>query len=402
MPIAPSQVMGRTEFIALMAMMFATVAFSMDAMLAAIPDIADEIADGSVSHAAWILTSFVAGMGLGTFFAGPLSDAFGRKPIVYVGVVIYILSAMAAWTTSSLEWILFARFCQGLGAAGPRVVSMAMVRDLFSGREMARIVSIAMTIFILVPAIAPALGQLIINAFGWRSIFGAFIVFSLIVVVWVATRYTESLEIEDRRPLQMGLMIDAVKQLLTHKTVRLSILIQTLMLAMLFSTLILIQPIYDQIYDRAETFPLWFGAVALFSGASSLLNAYIVTRFGMYKVVTRTLFIQVIIGGIVLIALFLFPAISFPLFVFWQFCLFSQAGLTMGNLNAISMEPMGHIAGMAASVVGSISTLGGALIASPVSLFLSDTPAPLIITVLGFGLCAIFLMRHVNSYVTED
>ena len=402
MPIAPSQVMGRIEFISLMAMMFATVAFSMDAMLAAIPDIADEIADGSVSHAAWILTSFVAGMGLGTFFAGPLSDAYGRKPVVYAGVVIYILSAMAAWTTSSLEWILFARFCQGLGAAGPRVVSMAMVRDLFSGREMARIISIAMAIFILVPAIAPAMGQVIINAFGWRSIFGTFIIFSLILVIWVGSRYNESLAVVDRRPLQMGLMLDAVKQLLTHKTVRLSILIQTFMLAMLFATLILIQPIYDQIYDRGETFPFWFGAVALFSGASSLLNAHIVTRFGMYRVVTRTLFIQVVIGATVLITLILFPAISFPLFVFWQFCLFSQAGLTMGNLNAISMEPMGHIAGMAASVIGSISTLGGALIASPVSLLLSDTPAPLIITVLGFGLCAMFLMSRINRQVAKN
>jgi len=398
----PSQAMGRTEFIALIAMMFSTVAFSMDAMLAAIPDIADEIADGSVSHAAWILTSFVAGMGLGTFFAGPLSDAYGRKPIVYAGIVIYILSAMAAWATKSLEWILVARFCQGLGAAGPRVVSMAMVRDLFSGREMARIVSIAMTIFILVPAIAPAMGHVIINAFGWRSIFGTFITFAVVLAIWMGTRYNESLAVEDRRPLRMGLMLDAVRQLLTHKIVRLSILIQTLMLAMLFATLILIQPIYDQIYNRGDTFPLWFGAVALFSGTSSILNAYVVTHFGMHRVVTLTLFIQICAGIFVLISMTLVPTISFQLFVFWQFCLFSQAGLTMGNLNAISMEPMGHIAGMAASVVGSISTLGGALIASPVSLLLSDTPAPLIISILGFGLCATYLMRQINQQITEN
>jgi DHA1 family bicyclomycin/chloramphenicol resistance-like MFS transporter len=398
----PSQAMGRTEFIALIAMMFSTVAFSMDAMLAAIPDIADEIADGSVSHAAWILTSFVAGMGLGTFFAGPLSDAYGRKPIVYAGIVIYILSAMAAWATKSLEWILVARFCQGLGAAGPRVVSMAMVRDLFSGREMARIVSIAMTIFILVPAIAPAMGHVIINAFGWRSIFGTFITFAVVLAIWMGTRYNESLAVEDRRPLRMGLMLDAIRQLLTHKIVRLSILIQTLMLAMLFATLILIQPIYDQIYNRGDTFPLWFGAVALFSGTSSILNAYVVTHFGMHRVVTLTLFIQICAGIFVLISMTLVPTISFQLFVFWQFCLFSQAGLTMGNLNAISMEPMGHIAGMAASVVGSISTLGGALIASPVSLLLSDTPAPLIISILGFGLCATYLMRQINQQITEN
>jgi DHA1 family bicyclomycin/chloramphenicol resistance-like MFS transporter len=309
---------------------------------------------------------------------------------------------MAAWATKSLEWILVARFCQGLGAAGPRVVSMAMVRDLFSGREMARIVSIAMTIFILVPAIAPAMGHVIINAFGWRSIFGTFITFAVVLAIWMGTRYNESLAVEDRRPLRMGLMLDAIRQLLTHKIVRLSILIQTLMLAMLFATLILIQPIYDQIYNRGDTFPLWFGAVALFSGTSSILNAYVVTHFGMHRVVTLTLFIQICAGIFVLISMTLIPTISFQLFVFWQFCLFSQAGLTMGNLNAISMEPMGHIAGMAASVVGSISTLGGALIASPVSLLLSDTPAPLIISILCFGLCATYLMRQINQQITEN
>jgi DHA1 family bicyclomycin/chloramphenicol resistance-like MFS transporter len=237
MPIAQNQFMGRGEFIALMAMMFATIAFSIDAMLPAIPQIANEIAGGDRAKAAWVLTSFVAGMGLGTFFAGPLSDAFGRKIIVYVGAVIYISSAVAAWATSSLEWMLVARFIQGIGASGPRVVSLAIIRDLFVGREMARIVSIAMTIFILVPAIAPAMGAILINTFGWRGIFPAFIVFSLISVMWVGTRLNEPLAPENRRPMRIGLMIDAVKQIVSNKTVRLSIAMQTLMLSMLFSTL---------------------------------------------------------------------------------------------------------------------------------------------------------------------
>jgi DHA1 family bicyclomycin/chloramphenicol resistance-like MFS transporter len=397
MPIAQNQFMGRGEFIALMAMMFATIAFSIDAMLPAIPQIANEIAGGDRAKAAWVLTSFVAGMGLGTFFAGPLSDAFGRKIIVYVGAVIYISSAVAAWATSSLEWMLVARFIQGIGASGPRVVSLAIIRDLFVGREMARIVSIAMTIFILVPAIAPAMGAILINTFGWRGIFPAFIVFSLISVIWVGTRLNEPLAPENRRPMRIGLMIDAVKQIVSNKTVRLSIAMQTLMLSMLFSTLTMIQPIYDDIYNRPDTFPIWFGAIALLSGGSSLLNAFIVTRFGMHKVITWSIALQVLIGAIVLVTMSSISTDGFFVFIFWQFCLFAQAGLTVGNLNAIAMGPMGHVAGMAASIIGGISTVAAALIASPVSLLLGETPLPLITIVLILGVLAIILMRRINQ-----
>tara|TARA_B110000908_G_scaffold77432_1_gene93114 strand:- start:4489 stop:5697 length:1209 start_codon:yes stop_codon:yes gene_type:complete len=397
MPIAQNQFMGRGEFIALMAMMFATIAFSIDAMLPAIPQIANEITGGDRAKAAWVLTSFVAGMGLGTFFAGPLSDAFGRKVIVYVGAVIYILSAVAAWATSSLEWMLVARFIQGIGASGPRIVSLAIIRDLFVGREMARIVSIAMTIFILVPAIAPAMGAILINTFGWRSIFPAFIVFSLISVMWVGTRLNEPLASENRRPMRIGLMIDAVKQIVSNRTVRLSIAMQTLMLSMLFSTLTMIQPIYDDIYNRPDTFPIWFGAIALLSGGSSLLNAFIVTRFGMHKVITWSIALQVLIGAIVLVTMSSISTDGFFVFIFWQFCLFAQAGLTVGNLNAIAMGPMGHVAGMAASIIGGISTVAAALIASPVSLLLGETPLPLIIIVLILGVLAIILMRRINQ-----
>jgi DHA1 family bicyclomycin/chloramphenicol resistance-like MFS transporter len=397
MPIAQNQFMGRGEFIALMAMMFATIAFSIDAMLPAIPQIANEIAGGDRAKAAWVLTSFVAGMGLGTFFAGPLSDAFGRKIIVYVGAVIYISSAVAAWATSSLEWMLVARFIQGIGASGPRVVSLAIIRDLFVGREMARIVSIAMTIFILVPAIAPAMGAILINTFGWRGIFPAFIVFSLISVMWVGTRLNEPLAPENRRPMRIGLMIDAVKQIVSNKTVRLSIAMQTLMLSMLFSTLTMIQPIYDDIYNRPDTFPIWFGAIALLSGGSSLLNAFIVTRFGMHKVISWSIALQVLIGAIVLVTMSSISTDGFFVFIFWQFCLFAQAGLTVGNLNAIAMGPMGHVAGMAASIIGGISTIAAALIASPVSLLLGETPLPLITIVLILGVLAIILMRRINQ-----
>ena len=169
--------LSRTEFIALMGTIFATVAFSIDAMLPALPEIAAELSPQDANRAQLILTSFVLGMGLGTLVVGPLSDALGRKRVILMGAALYLIGAALAFVAPSLEMILLARVIQGLGASGPRVVSLAMIRDLYSGRAMAQIVSYAMLIFTIFPAVAPLIGAAIIAGFGWRSIFVAFLVF---------------------------------------------------------------------------------------------------------------------------------------------------------------------------------------------------------------------------------
>ncbi|RLK10766.1 multidrug effflux MFS transporter [Ruegeria conchae] len=385
--------MSRGEFIALVAMMFATIAFSIDSMLPALPEIGKELSPNDMNKAQLILTSFVLGMGIGTFFTGPISDAVGRKPVIYGGVALYILASAVAWASSSLELVLAARVVQGLGAAGPRVVAMAIIRDLYAGREMARIISIAMMIFTLVPAAAPLLGAGVIALVGWRGIFVSFMLFASIIVVWMATRLPESLAPENRRPFRLPLMIAAVKEMMTHPTVRLSILVQTLCMGLLFTMLTMVQPVFDVIHDRAESFPFWFGFVALISGSASLLNAALVVRLGMRRIVTWALGAQIIITAcvIVLNAMPLSEDASFALFVTWQTTVFFMAGVTMGNLNAIAMEPMGHIAGMAASVIGSIATVLAAAIAAPVGLLFDGSITPLttgvlIMCILGFGL----------------
>lgn len=374
--------LGKVEFIALMAMMFATIALSIDAMLPALPAIAAEITPDKPSQAALILTFFVIGMGVGTFFMGPLSDAYGRKPVLYLGLAIYALGAVLSWLAPTLEMMLAARILQGLGAAGPRVVSAAIIRDLYSGRAMASILSLTMMVFLLVPGVAPLIGSLIANAFGWRMIFGAFLLFGVILLIWFGTRMHESLAVEDRRPLKWALMIDAIRQMMSHPTVRLSILVQTIMMMILFTTLTMVQPIFELAFDRAETFPYWFGAIATVSGLSSLLNAKIVGRFGMRKLVTWALSAQVLISAAFVLTLFTSMEGIFAFYILWQFGVMFQAGLTIANLNAIAMEPMGHIAGMAASVIGSVSTVLGAVLASLIGMSFDPTPLALVSSVL--------------------
>ncbi len=390
------QNLSKVEFIALMAMMFATIAFSIDAMMPALPAISADIAPLGVAQAALVMTFFVIGMGAGTFFTGPLSDAYGRKPVVYAGLAVYALGAVLSWMAPTLELMLAARVLQGLGAAGPRVVSAAIIRDLYSGRAMASIMSLTMVVFLLVPGVAPLIGALISDAFGWRSIFAAFLVFSIVLFVWFSTRIGETLPAEARRPLRVPLMLDAVRQMFANPTVRLSIYVQTLMLMTLFSVLTMVQPIFDVTFGREESFPLWFGAIAIASGVSSLLNAAVVGRFGMRRLVTWALATQVLLSAVFVLWMLAGLPFLFPVFVFWLWGVMFQGGLTVANLNAIAMEPMGHIAGMAASVIGAVSTVLGAALASPVGLLFDGTPMALIVTVLLASAAGSVLMQRMR------
>ncbi len=386
--------MSRPEFIALIAMMFATIAFSIDAMLPALPEIGAELSPGDVNRAQLILTAFVLGMGTGTFFTGPLSDAYGRKPVIFIGSAVYIIASGVAWASDSLEVVLAARVVQGLGAAAPRIVAVAIMRDLYSGRIMARMMSIAMMIFTIFPAFAPLMGAGIIALVGWRGIFLAFILFSVISISWMGLRLPEPLAVTARRPFRARLLHRAVNDMFAHPTVRLSILVQTLSLGILFTMLIMVQPVYDIMFDRADSFPLWFGGVSLIAGSASILNAAIVVRIGMRRIVTWSMAIQICLTALVMLAntLPVSGTVLFGVFVVWQCSIFFMAGTTLGNLNAIAMEPMGHIAGMAASVIGGISTILAAAIAAPVGLLFDGTLWPLAVGIFVLSCAGLALM----------
>ena len=388
--------LSQPEFIALIAMLFATIAFSIDAMLPALPQIAAELTPADPNRAQLILTSFVLGMGLGTFVAGPISDALGRKPVIVMGAGLYMVGALLAWAAPTLETVLAARLLQGLGAAGPRVVSLAMVRDLYSGRHMARIMSFAMMIFTLVPALAPLAGQGIIALIGWRGIFLAFLVFAVVATSWLSLRQPETLAKAARRPLHPAVLLRAVAEVLTNRQVVMAMVVQTLIFACLFGTISSTQQIFDVHFGRGAEFPLWFALIALCSGSASLINAALVVRLGMRFLVSVTLAVEALLTALyalTLIAGGLPEGLAFALFVIWAISVFMMAGLVLGNLNALAMEPMGHIAGMAASVTGSLATVASVMIAAPLGLAFDGTPRPLVIGVTALAAAGFVLMR---------
>ncbi len=394
----PGPALSQPEFIALMAMLIATVAFSIDAMLPALPAIAAELSPDAPNRAQLIVTSFVLGMGAGTLITGPLSDALGRKPVIMGFACIYIAGAALATVSEGLNAMLASRVLMGIGAAGPRVVALALVRDMYSGAAMARIMSFVMMTFTLAPAVAPSLGALVLTVANWHAIFWMLAAFSALSATWLAIRQPETLPRPLRRPFRTKSLIEGSKTVLGNPLVRRAIAVQTLLFGGFLGTISSIQPIFDRTFGRADSFPLWFAAIALGAAMSSALNAAIVERVGMLRVVTLAIGIEIGLTALYAASLLLSlpdPA-AFGIFVAWLVTMFSLLGLTIGNINAVAMEPVGHVAGLAASIIGAVSTVLAVAIAAPLGLAFDGTTRPLAIGVLALLIASLAMTRTVS------
>lgn len=369
------------EFIALMAMLTATAAFAIDSMLPALPQIAEQLSPDAPNNAQLVLSSFVFGMGAGTLLAGPLADAFGRRFTIMGGLIIYAIGAALVWAAPSLWTVLAARFLMGLGASGPRVSVMAVVRDKYQGAEMAKLMSIVMMVFMIVPAIAPTVGALIMHASDWRMIFLSLSAFSILGMVWFHFRQPETLAVENRRPMKFGNILAAAKEVVGTRVAAISIVVQTLAMTALFAGLQMAVDIFEKSYGEGDNFHLWFVLIATVSAGASLLNSALVGRFGMRRIVVTMLFLQIfncILLGVAL-SVGMPSGIEFFFFLFWVCFTFGHISLVTGNVNAMAMQPLGHIAGSAASVIAAGSTIGSALLAAPIGLMGDGSAWPLAI-----------------------
>jgi MFS transporter, DHA1 family, multidrug resistance protein len=388
--------LSQREFIAMMAMLFATIALSIDAMLPALPQIAHELSPDAPNQAQLVVTSFFFGMGLGTLIAGPVSDRFGRKPVILVCAAIYLIGAALSALAPSLETLLFARALQGLGAAAPRVVGMAMVRDLYKGRDMARIVSLVMMIFMTVPALAPLLGQAVLLIGSWRTIFAAIAVIALLANAWVLLRQPETLQAADRRTLGATDLWHSAREFLGHRVAVVSTACQTLGTACLLATLSSQQGIFAESFGRGDSFAFWFGGISFCAACGSLINSRIVLQMGMRRVILASYLFQFALTLAVLAGLVtgLLPDILiFPAHVVWTIASIAMMGLTQGNLSALAMEDLGHVAGLASSLMTAASTVFAVVLAVPVGLAFDGTQVPLMVGVGLFCALAFGLMR---------
>lgn len=369
------------EFIALIAFLFSLIAIGTDMMLPALNTIVDELSIETKNQVQLIITVFLLGTGLGQLISGPLSDTYGRKVVLCTGISLFILASIVAIITSNFLMLLIARFIQGLGISAPRAAGTAMVRDLYNGRKLARVISLAMMIFVLAPAIAPLFGQFLMTLFGWRSIFTACAVAGLIAFLWLAIRQEETLLVEKRRPFQASNLIQGYKTTFTNKRVIISTLTQALVLGGLFSYIASAPQIFSDWLDVESTFPLYFCGIALFSALSNVLNALLVEKLGMWFLSTCAIGFNLVFSTIILSTYYfeLIPnSLYLTIFILWSCTLLFTMAMSVGNLMALAMEPVGHIAGLASSIIGSTSTLISIIIAILIGMLFDGTGIPLI------------------------
>jgi DHA1 family bicyclomycin/chloramphenicol resistance-like MFS transporter len=349
--------LGFAEFVTLMAMMISLVALSIDAMLPALPDIGADLGVTRANDTQLIISFLFLGMALGQMIYGPLSDSIGRKPAIHAGFALFIGGCLLSMLATSFPVMLTGRVLQGIGVAGPRVVTVAMVRDQHEGRAMARIMSFVMMVFILVPALAPALGQGVLLIANWRAIFAVFLALALIAACWLALRQPETLPLERRRPFSLVRIAAAIREICTNRIALGYTIVMGLVSGAFIGYLSSAQVIFQDQYALGTQFPLYFAILALAIGGASFVNSRLVMRLGMRLLSGRAL--QVLSGlscGFWIIA-YLFAGQP-PLWALMIYCMMSFfcIGMLFGNLNALAMGPLGHIAGIGAAVVGSLST----------------------------------------------
>jgi len=361
---------GFPEFIALMAMMFSMVALSIDAMLPALPAIGGALAVADPNDNQLVISMLFLGLAVGQILFGTLSDSVGRKPAIYAGFILFLGGSLLCIFAADYEVMLAGRALQGMGAAAPRIVTVALIRDRHAGREMARVMSFALLVFIMVPAVAPGVGQLIMAAASWRAIFVFLFVFGAVSFAWFALRQPETLAPELRTEYSLRRIARGIAEAAGQRAA----LGYTVALGMVFGAFLgylnTAQQIFQQLYELGALFPLYFAALALAIGAASWVNARLVMRFGM-KFLSLRAALALCALSLAFLATLLVTGGKPPLWLLMAWCLsaFFCVGILFGNLNTLAMEPLGHIAGVGAAVVGSLATF----IAVPLGTFIGQS-----------------------------
>lgn len=386
------------EFIIIISMMMALTALSIDAMLPALPKISSDLGATNPNDRQLIISLIFLGQAVGQLFFGPLSDKTGRKPAIYAGYALFITGSLFSVFSTNFSVMLIGRALQGIGISAPRAVSMALVRDKLEGRRMAQVMSFASTIFILVPMIAPTIGQGILSFAGWRGIFGSFILFALVTVVWFALRVPETLALENHVPFSVKQIVDSTVQIVKIRTTLGYTLVLGLVQGVFLGYLNSSQQIFQEQYALGTRFPLYFAVISLSLGIASLANTRLVMRYGLDKLAQWAL-----IGIFVLAILFLGAAAVYsgqpPLWSLMTYLMMSFfcIGILFGNVSALAMQPLGRLAGVGAAVVGSLSTLISTLLGTMIGQSYNGTILPLVIGMALLTGISIIIIRWITS-----
>jgi len=388
---APDLDMGFRAFVFLIAALMAVNALGIDTMLPALPEIGNSLGVTVENQRQWIISAYMFGLGSAQIFYGPLGDRYGRKPVVMLSMGLFVLTSILAAFATSLEMMAIARLLQGVAAAGSRVLAVSIVRDCYSGRQMARITSLSFMVLLAVPILAPSFGQLIMFVFPWESIFVLFALYGLVMLIWVGTRLPETLHPEYRMPISTRALLDAVRQVVTTRSSIGYALASACMFGAMMGFLNSAQQLFDETFHARHLFPLIFACAAGTMGAAAYFNSRIVERFGTRRI-SHTALCGFITVSAIHVGAILTGHESLLLFSLCQAAIMGCMGLAGSNFGAMAMEEMGHIAGTASSIQGSISTVGGATLGLIVGQSYDGTSLPMALGFLCFGLSALAIV----------
>jgi DHA1 family bicyclomycin/chloramphenicol resistance-like MFS transporter len=374
------------EFVALMALMTSIVALSTDAMLPALPVIGSDLGVAFANDNQLVISAFFLGLAVGQIFFGPASDSIGRKPAINIGFAIFAAGCVLSVVATDFNTMLAGRVLQGIGAAGPRTVAVALVRDQYAGRAMARIMSFVMTVFILVPIIAPLLGQGILYVGNWQGIFVLFLALAVVAFLWLTIRQPETLPSERRRRFSLGRIGGAVIEVCSTRMAIGAALAAGVIFSAMIGYLTSSQQIFQDAYGVGNLFPVFFAVLAVAIGVASITNARLVVRLGMQKLTVWSLSALIAMSAVFFVIALSFGGVP-PLWSFMLYGLptFFCMGVLFGNLNAMAMEPLGHIAGVGSAVVASLTGFISLFIGSGIGRSYDGTVLPL---VGGYGVLA--------------
>lgn len=382
---------GFREFVAFVAALMAINALGIDSMLPALPEMGRSLGIPNENQRQWIIAAFVFGFGGAQLFYGPLADRFGRKPVLIGSIGLFVVTSIMAAFADSFATMIAARVLQGVSSASSRVLATSIVRDCYSGRRMAKVMSMAFIIFLGVPILAPTIGQLILFVAPWPWIFIFLAGFGAIVVVWAALRLPETLHPDNRRAIAPRELLDAARTVLTNRTSLGYTLASTLLFGSLLGFINSSQQIFTDAFRAPHLFTTVFALIAGMMGVGSYFNSRIVERLGMRRVSHSALIAFITITGThLLVAANGFETIwSFALFQSMTMASFALAG---SNFGSMAMEPVGHIAGTASSIQGFVSTMGGAAIGLLIGQSFDGTTVPVAAGFMAVGIVALIVV----------
>ena len=377
--------MGFPEFVVIIASIMALNPLAMDMMLPALPNIASAFHLADANRPQMVLSTFIIGFGVGQFVMGPLSDRFGRRPVLLGGMIVYGIASLLAIAAPSFETLLLARALQGVGTSATRVIATSIVRDCYAGRRMASVMSLAMMVFIAIPVVAPSFGQAVLLLTQWRGIFIVLMLYGVVALIWSALRMPETLPVSRRRSLAVREVYDAFRQTVTNRQTLGYALTAGGVLGSLFAFVFTSQQVFTGIYKLGRYFPIAFAAIAVGTAIAGFINSRFVDRLGMRVISHGALLGYVTVAGIMLAAVKL-QMLPLPLFMLLSALMMFAFGLMISNFTALAMEPQGRIAGTASSLYGSITTLLGIGIGTKMG---QDFDGTLLPFATGFFLCTL-------------